>query len=1253
MLYNKNSIKMSFSFIFLFQFLLSIKFLPVFCPDSDILSNNNKKIDNNINIKYYLSEDSFPNSLFVCFQKYSQISNFQTAKCLINATKDDIQTVIQILKMEGMYYIIMPVLEGYDPTGKIRHIFQILKESVEKNDGLMDMLNITLTHSDNLNLTLLDYMYNIIDAVENNRTSDPSSILKTVSMLFKEFYIDDIYSYIKANHPELLFDLVEMFVGSTPTFKEIYKEIFEHMGPFKNETMILIIDILSNYGDRKETIRIIGNFLKNNTQTFDGIKKLLKSEYFGRLFSQLMVYNGDILNAIRDTIIEREELVNLFFDLFFIAENTSIIDDTIELFANINDIEYVNQNLPLILKDISLLNNSLIEQLADGFMYVAGYLQGKQQLMNMMTASIQDALGEFFKNYQNVSSLEISEECNYLFANTFFRYNSNNTVWNELFMSYLKKFVFDSPINKGDFLGFDNCMLAEGVDIGDNNRTYRVIPAFIIGIAENPKNKEAFKNTTFYEKYYYISNYCFPFGYKDKNNLTDENAMCNHNDYNLLFKFVSNFFEGVNNTNFETIALNEVNTQLESSDNLIGFFIILILAIPIIIKIIITIHKYLIDKKNKKINKLTSSEKKDKRKLKSKETFEQKDINTVQIKKELPKYEKLLNEYLGFIKNGKELFNFDLNNTRFNNINGITYIKGLIGVSIILTVFGLTYIIMLNLPMKQYGSWHFHKTMKSFIYFIIFIGYRYSPRVLFSCSGYTLIYKFLCYIELEQGYYFLKFLFLQSYKYILLYLVLILFRFSVYEVMYFFHQGKRPAWKLFEHYITSEKNFLIQSFTLLFNLGSDQEENKTKQNLIYYFYMPINEIFFFVFGIILISFGYKYKFRIDYIIIGIIGVCLLIKIILYSVYFSDEEKRMFTTTDYYLSDFGIRFVNPLYNLNYFLIGMYFGLINYSIQKGITDIYKKNNSYKKLIALEEPKLDIQEKTDLDLDSNVSAINNSNDTSNISEEKKENVKENDINKDNNEQMEQLIAKEENNEGNKKEIKDYNDQIKKMPFLISPILFLNFNKKNKDRLWYKILIFLAVAIMAILSLSKTIFLYSFSGLNDESSSEKYIQDLSLEKTISNGTLNILYLFDVEIVIFLTHWILFILFFKNSAVLRTFCNSIYWSFLVKGYFPFILISVPAILCVFYESESVIKVHIYNFYLYSLINLFFILIGIIIFYSIYELPLKRMFKYFLKGSDVMEEEDDSDEEEEEENEKEEENVEVEEDEDEVKSLKN
>ena len=67
-----------------------------------------------------------------------------------------------------------------------------------------------------------------------------------------------------------------------------------------------------------------------------------------------------------------------------------------------------------------------------------------------------------------------------------------------------------------------------------------------------------------------------------------------------------------------------------------------------------------------------------------------------------PKWILYLNEFFNIFKNGSELFNFSLNNTNFNNFNGMTYIKGLIGISVILTIGGQTYIALVNLPTRVY-----------------------------------------------------------------------------------------------------------------------------------------------------------------------------------------------------------------------------------------------------------------------------------------------------------------------------------------------------------------------------------------------------------------------------------------------------------------------------------------------------------------------------------------------------------------------
>ena len=47
---------------------------------------------------------------------------------------------------------------------------------------------------------------------------------------------------------------------------------------------------------------------------------------------------------------------------------------------------------------------------------------------------------------------------------------------------------------------------------------------------------------------------------------------------------------------------------------------------------------------------------------------------------------------------------------------------------------------------------------------------------------------------------------------------------------------------------------------------------------------------------------------------------------------------------------------------------------------------------------------------------------------------------------------------------------------------------------------------------------------------------------------------------------------------------------------------------------------------LFSLINIVYIFVFLIIFYSVFELPLKKIFKYFIKGNEIIDEEDENEE---------------------------
>ena len=1193
------------------------------------------------------SESSFLSDIVSCYDDYFGTNQTKFIKCFTNAIKNDKDGFIKTLNSTVTYAVIKELFFPlFNISEELKQFVNILEESVINKTHLIDYIKEAIYYKDDKGLDLFDYANYFIDRKYEGK-SNPE-IINVISMIIRNEGVDKIINYFMFYYPNYIIDLISIVLINL-RFQDFYYEILDYLGDYKVQIVTLLIDLFKNFNNTEVNIRRIAKFFKENKDSYPGLRKLLKSQMFNEFFQVVLKYDNEIVNTMKNILFEKDEVLDLFFD---IISHTEIIDDFAEILINYGNITHMYYNVPSFLKRLSKYNSNYVTRILDSSIYFSKILYG-EEFLGMFVNEVQDTIKRFFYEL-DVESFGISQECRDLFNHTIYDYNS---AWNKLLFLYSKKFLFDSPRNRGDFMSYENCLQPTNDEETLDKIPYKIKPCFVIGIFDDPKNKAKYRDTTFFENYFYVKSLCLPYGYKNKEDLTENNAICNGTDYDNIFKFILNIFYNMSDSNVKTILLHDNNNNPSIKENILGILCLFILAIPIIVKLFLSISKCIIPKKNgkiKNINKLIIPDKKSKRK----NIIDEKG-QILTGKKELSKCQKILKNFFDFIKNGKELFNFDLNNTKFNNFNGIVYIKGLIGISIILTIFGLTFIIFINLPIKQYGTFSFYESFLSVFYPLIFIGYKYSPRVLFSCSGYTLIYKFLSFIEQEGGFYFFKFLYLQSYKYILLSIVLLLFRYTVVDVIYLFRQTKRPSWALFEHYITEEFNFIKNALTLLF-IPEDFDNYEEKQNLIFYFFMPLNEIFFFVFGIILISLGYKYKIRLDFIIIGIIIFLILMKIIIFSSYWN-TENRIISTTDYYLFHFGLQSLRPYLNLSSFLIGMYFGLINYSIQKGITSIYKdKNNNYKKLINLEESKTEEKEEkhnnNELNSDIETNSLNNSiNSKGNRKYKIKGDENTNDINKSNNKTLEKYIANDKNNFGNdNKNKKELDEHIKRMPFLISPINFFNINRKNKDHCWYNFLIFLVVFILIILSYCRMIFCHNLSELNYKATNNEFITQISLINTISNTFLNYIYLLDTEIVVFLSQWIIFILFFKEYSVLRGFFNSIYWTFFVKSYYSFLLISAPIIICIFYDSETIIKANIYNVILYSMINLIYISIYVIIFYSIYELPLKNLFKYFLKGNDIIEEDDNDDDNEEEEEEENEiqEIINIEEDEEEIKSLK-
>jgi hypothetical protein len=221
----------------------------------------------------------------------------------------------------------------------------------------------------------------------------------------------------------------------------------------------------------------------------------------------------------------------------------------------------------------------------------------------------------------------------------------------------------------------------------------------------------------------------------------------------------------------------------------------------------------------------------------------------------------------------KDLFDFNLDELFIydeTKDRGILYIKGIVGISILFTILGQLFLLFLNIYIKSFGKYQFHEILSSFSYIFIYIGLRYSPRILFSCSGFTLAYKALRFHEKNKNCFLIRFFFLQFYKYIILFLSVLYFRYSLYEIISLI--GDKPVWKALDQFELKKPSNGDEFFRKSINIGGfldyikQGDDSKYSNDLFDYLWMPFNEIFFFVIGILLISLGLTKK-RIDWIIL--------------------------------------------------------------------------------------------------------------------------------------------------------------------------------------------------------------------------------------------------------------------------------------------------------------------------------------------------------------------------------------------------
>ena len=492
------------------------------------------------------------------------------------------------------------------------------------------------------------------------------------------------------------------------------------------------------------------------------------------------------------------------------------------------------------------------------------------------------------------------------------------------------------------------------------------------------------------------------------------------------------------------------------------------------------------------------------------------------------------------------------------NETGIAYVKGIRGIAIILSLFGLMYIQLMNFPFKQFEINKYKSSIANFTFIFVNLTSRHLPRCLFACSGFCAVYKFICYLddklqmkaneddkrrsseladidklngtfgtfgtifepemkdEGEVNYrHLFGFMFGQLYKYIITLLFAFTIRYTVFNMLQFANLSGAGLFMYKANVINNISVLdILGHLTQILNFYIFEVESHSTKCIMSLLWMVINEFFFFIVTIPIIYMCYKRKKNILAWIMVLFIIFTLIRIVIFTVMQSISAFPSYTTLYYYSDDYGAFYSNPFHNFTFYLIGCAFGVANYVVQKMPSDNKKQFSFSKKIISLLK---------------------------------------------------------------------YQNKI--IMYIIFAVLF--------------ILLILIVSFQQIFISNY----YAKVDLNDS--------NIDFEKYFTSSFVNWVYLFDSDIVILIINYIAFVLFLKGEKSIIRFLSKDSWSFSSKIYFPFITYANIVILFVIYKSETQVPIETFSVFYYGMIC-WLVLFFVILFHCMFiEFPFKRI-NYFI-----------------------------------------
>lgn len=535
---------------------------------------------------------------------------------------------------------------------------------------------------------------------------------------------------------------------------------------------------------------------------------------------------------------------------------------------------------------------------------------------------------------------------------------------------------------------------------------------------------------------------------------------------------------------------------------------------------------------------------------------------------------KKIEKIFSLLRNIQDLFliNFTKENIKPTyDFSSLGYVIGIRGIAMFSIIIGYVYLILFESPINIYCKDSYLKLIESLLYNIISTGIRFSPRILFACSGFSLAFKILNYFDKKMKFineggsedkffdeqnliycqddankerrltdnvtsqnpeklistlhklpfkYLTSFVMKQFHKYLLYVFSLIFFKYCLYTLFAYIGQIG-PMWVFFKRN-GIDKFSIYHVLMQIFLLDSIADLSDTDKNFSFLFWIIALEIKFFIITSLFFYIAYRRNIRLDMMIAIFIPFVIILKIAFFFImyYYSTTE---FLPLIYYKSNlYSYVSITPFYNYNYYLIGVIFGAINYIHQKSLTleDIKNTGKNY------------------------------------------------------------LIIP----------LKLYN-------------IFLRFH--NSRRKSPKILMFLFILIGIFLAFSQKIFIMMMNL--------KSLNDLN-ENYFRNFFFNCFYLVDVEIFIIILFIICSGLSRSDNNFLFNILKSNYWIFKNKIYFGFILMMNPLICYIFYQSESRVKIEFFNVLFLSIVCYMNLFILSSLYYIFFDAPFKKLNRYILKS---------------------------------------